>query len=133
MKYFALLFFSLILLTLTACTTSISESPPGDAPAKEPFTLRRCAPKSVSLELGRVVLEHAAKLPRAERGSVCRFVSSLCIDFDTGSCSGDRVACLTYEGRDDERQCSVIRIAADYTKVDFAALYDWVAAMLTGV
>jgi hypothetical protein len=93
-----------------------------------------CLPRSVSVELGTILVERARALPRRERRNVCSFIEGLCIDLSVSEspCGGDQVACLSWRGRDDDRACDVIEISADVSRADIFTVYRWFADLLLG-
>ncbi|MAR57322.1 MAG: hypothetical protein CMM93_09140 [Rickettsiales bacterium] len=91
-----------------------------------------CLPRSVSIELGSILLERVRELPRREQRNVCSFLEGICIDLAVAECRGDQLACLVWRGRDEDRSCDVIEINADLGKVDISRVYRWFVDLIIG-
>ncbi len=120
-------FFTLLLFSACSLSTVAKDGDTGRSPIS-------CMPRSVSADLGWVLVERGSELPRRERRSACAFVENLCIDLEISDspCGGDQIVCLAWEGRDLVRSCDVIRLSADVSRADLMKVYQWFADLVLG-
>lgn len=124
LKIFSVVFTILSFSLFSGCASSPEQ--------RDISTPIACLPRSVSVELGQILVERARELPRREQRNVCSFVEDLCIDLSTAPCRGDQVACLTWRGRDPSRACNAIEISADLDKADLTRVYQWFVDLILG-